>query len=285
MWIGSGYLFAQSLSLAATWLSRLGMSLMVILLLIILLWFIKQRVFHHGRSLIHFGKSLLQSFSTALKTNPGVMTYVRRHPAFFGFMKKRVQRQQFSGIPLTLLGLAFLYVLALFGGIIEDLITLDPIVYADQNVAQIIAALRNQPVIQTFIWITKLGMWQLLLPLLGISVLILISTQRYLLVLPLLVSSIGSAVFVLLGKLAFHRPRPADSVLLEHSYSFPSGHATLVVAFYGFLGYLLIRHSSQWSQRVNLFFISAILCPAYRNQSAGTGCLLYQYSVPYTTLA
>ncbi|WP_267927506.1 LssY C-terminal domain-containing protein [Desulfolithobacter dissulfuricans] len=60
------------------------------------------------------------------------------------------------------------------------------------------------------------------------------------------------------GKLAFHRPRPDEAVLLESSYFFPSGHATMAVAFYGFLGYLLIRSAKQWKIRVNLFFLTCI---------------------------
>jgi len=259
IWVGSGYLFAQSLSLAASWLSRLGMSLTVLLLLMLLLWFIKQHTVRHGRSLIHFAKSLLQSFATALKHNTELMAFVRRNPNFFNFIKNRVQRQQFSGLPLSLLGLAFVYVLALFGGIVEDLITLDPIVYVDQIAVQTVSSLRNPLVTQVFTFITELGMWQLLIPLLGFSVLILINLKRFLFALTLLISTTGSAIFVWLGKLAFHRPRPDVAVLIEHSYSFPSGHATLAVSFYGFLGYLLIRHSRSWSQRVNLFFMSAML--------------------------
>jgi len=238
---GWGFLW-HSLNLAAMWLSRL-----------------KQWVYRHGQLFIHFSQSLWNAFGTAIKTNSDVIAFVERHSIIFDFLQRRLQRQPFSGLPLTLLGLAFIYVLALFGGIIEDLVTLDPIVYVDQNVAQIIADVRSQQVIQVFIWITELGKWQLVLPLMGFSILLLVISRRYLLALPLMVASAGSMSFAVLGKLVFHRPRPVENMLLEHSYSFPSGHATIAVAFYGFLGYLLIRHSSHWKHRVNLFFVSVTL--------------------------
>ncbi|MFT7053819.1 MAG: hypothetical protein ACJAU1_001376, partial [Psychromonas sp.] len=65
--------------------------------------------------------------------------------------------------------------------------------------------------------------------------------------------------FTYLGKLAFHRPRPELAVYMEASFSFPSGHATIAVAFYGFFGYLLIRFTQSWSQKVNILFATIII--------------------------
>jgi undecaprenyl-diphosphatase len=62
-----------------------------------------------------------------------------------------------------------------------------------------------------------------------------------------------------LGKLAFHRPRPALAVYAEHSFSFPSGHATIAVAFYGFLGYLLIRSVQSWNKKVDILFATVFI--------------------------
>jgi len=65
--------------------------------------------------------------------------------------------------------------------------------------------------------------------------------------------------FTMLGKIAFHRPRPKLAIYIEHSFSFPSGHATIAVAFYGFLTYILIRNFKQWKTKVNIFFIGITL--------------------------
>jgi undecaprenyl-diphosphatase len=48
----------------------------------------------------------------------------------------------------------------------------------------------------------------------------------------------------------------------EHSFSFPSGHATIAVAFYGFAGYIVARVTRSWNRKVNIFFATVILISA-----------------------
>lgn len=63
----------------------------------------------------------------------------------------------------------------------------------------------------------------------------------------LLLSSLGAWVVELGLKSAFQRPRPNLEWLVDvHGYSFPSGHATVAVAIYGTLGYLM-WHASKSS--------------------------------------
>ncbi len=42
-------------------------------------------------------------------------------------------------------------------------------------------------------------------------------------------------------KLIFERERPSDMVVLEESFSFPSGHSMVSAAFYGMIIYLIIK--------------------------------------------
>ncbi len=53
----------------------------------------------------------------------------------------------------------------------------------------------------------------------------------------------GSVAITTILKLVFARPRPAvfPPLAVEHSYSFPSGHTSTAVAFYGLLAVLLWR--------------------------------------------
>ncbi len=258
-WLGAGYLFARSVNLAQLWLSRAGLLLAAILVTSLLLLWFKRFIFRYGQQWLRFVTSVWRSIRTAVATNPEVVRLVDRYPRLFTFLAARMNRQHFSGLPLTLSGLAFLYVLALFGGIVEDLLSRDPIVAVDHSLAQVIATLRTAGVVQVFIRITELGTWQVLVSFTLATAAVLWLTRRLWLMTGLLTSVFGSMLFTTLGKLAFHRPRPAEAVLVEHSYSFPSGHATISVAFYGFLGYLLIRNSDTWRQRVNWFFATLIL--------------------------
>lgn len=43
-------------------------------------------------------------------------------------------------------------------------------------------------------------------------------------------------------KIFFHRERPSIALYTENSFSFPSGHAAVAVAFYGYLTYVLVRN-------------------------------------------
>ncbi len=59
-----------------------------------------------------------------------------------------------------------------------------------------------------------------------------------------------------LGKYLFHRERPTFFIktITENSYAFPSGHATAVVLFYGFLAYLIIKKFRSTKVRIAVIF-------------------------------
>ena len=58
------------------------------------------------------------------------------------------------------------------------------------------------------------------------------------------VTLVGSSATTFLIKIIVDRPRPLDAAVLEDTASFPSGHATVAIAFYGFLAYLLWRNTT-----------------------------------------
>jgi membrane-associated phospholipid phosphatase len=61
---------------------------------------------------------------------------------------------------------------------------------------------------------------------------------------------IGSVIINTILKLIFARPRPEvfPPLTVEHSYSFPSGHTSTAIAFYGLLAVLLWRaHHRGWA--------------------------------------
>ncbi len=258
-WIGTGFLFARSLDLAQIWISRVGIFLAICLTASLGFWLLKRFFIRNGQQMVHFFFSLRDSISTTIATNSEVQKLIRTHPGFFEFLHRRLDPKTFFGLPATMFGLAFCYILILFGGIVEDIITADTIVSLDKNVAQLVAAFRTPETIRLFVWITNLGVWQVVLPVVLAAIVILWLLRRPLMSLALLVVCCGSTGFCGLGKLAFHRPRPAEAVILQHSYSFPSCHATIAVALYGFLGYLLIRSIRRWKLRVNIFFATALL--------------------------
>jgi len=64
------------------------------------------------------------------------------------------------------------------------------------------------------------------------------------------------ALFNLILKLIFRRPRPELLRLVEESgYSFPSGHSMSSLIFYGFFAYLLVRYGKH---RSKYFFVGVL---------------------------
>lgn len=67
-----------------------------------------------------------------------------------------------------------------------------------------------------------------------------------------LVTSVGGAAGVaMIMKRVLERARPSGfQALAEHTFSFPSGHAALSLAFFGILVYFLLRHTQRLSLKI-----------------------------------
>jgi len=258
-WVLAGYIFAQSLNLAELWLSRAGLFFAFLLIFGSLLFFFKWVIVKKGKQFLIIAISLWQSIKEAVIKNEHVFLWMQEHPRSTSFLKARFDTTVFSGLTLSIFTLAFFYILALFAGIVEDLITSDPIIAADIRIANIFFLFRTDVLTNIFTWVTLLGKNQVILVFIFISVAILWLWNKKYYILPLFIAVIGSEAFTYLGKLAFHRPRPEMAVYTEHSFSFPSGHATVAVAFYGFLAYLFMHSARSWNRKVNIFFIAILL--------------------------
>jgi undecaprenyl-diphosphatase len=94
---------------------------------------------------------------------------------------------------------------------------------------------------KTMLWITSLGDWKFVIALsLLLSVVFWQKGKRKFLI-PFWALLGGTELTVEILKLAIHRARPIGAEFLETSYSFPSGHAAISVALYGFLAFLLLK--------------------------------------------
>ena len=174
------------------------------------------------------------------------------------FIKNRLDKNNFFGLPLTLF-LVLVCVLALLGGMAGGIINSNIIVSADTRVANLLAIFRTTELIRFFFWITLLGKWEIVLIFIIATILILWIWEKRSYIIPLLLCVSGSEAFTLIGKLIFHRARPDSAIYLEDSFSFPSGHATIAIAFYGFLAYIIIRSVKKWKNKINVFFAGFVL--------------------------
>lgn len=258
-WVMAGYIFAKSLDLAELWLSRAGLFFAFLLLSGGIIYFCKWLIVKKGKQFLVVAASLWQSFKEAILNNQHVQAWMQEHPRILSFLSARFDTTVFSGLTLSILTLALVYVLALFGGIVEDLLTSDPIVALDIRMANLFLLFRTGALTDFFTWVTVLGKAQVILFFIVITASLLWLWRKKYCILPLTVSAVGSVTFTSLGKLAFHRPRPEIAIYAENSFSFPSGHATIAIAFYGFAAYLLMRFSSGWNRKVNIFFVAVLI--------------------------
>ncbi|MDD3816140.1 MAG: LssY C-terminal domain-containing protein [Desulfocapsaceae bacterium] len=257
-WVFAGYIFAQSLNLAEIWLSRAGLFFAFFLTIVALLYFCKWQIVKKGKQFWTISISLWHSVKEAVLHNEHVVLWTQNHQRILSFLQARLDPAVFSGLSLSILAIMLVYILALFAGVVEDLITSDPIIAADIRIANLFLAFRTDTLTTIFSWITLLGKSQIILSLMAVTVTLLWLWRKSRNILPLFVAVGGSEAFTYLGKLAFHRPRPEMAVYTEHSFSFPSGHATIAVAFYGFAGYLLICVIQSWRRKVDIFFITML---------------------------
>ncbi len=147
---------------------------------------------------------------------------------------------------LTLGALALVATAWIFGSIAEDVVTHDPIVVLDQQVANWFRQHGTAAFFQAMSVVTFFGsgFWIICVAALGAALLIWRRAWYRLLVLVLVVP--GGGLLNLLLKMAFRRERPLwqHPLVVLHSYSFPSGHtmgATLLYGLATVVGFYCVR--------------------------------------------
>lgn len=242
-----GYFFGGAFKAIEAWSTRAGFFILGLLLIIGAIWL----VFKKSAPIISFVGAAIRSMRDTFFANPTIQRLMQKHPLTTAFFARRVNAAAFSGLPLTIFGLAMTYIALLFVGVTEDVLTSDVIVEADIRAANALAVFRDADLIRFFTWVTLLGKWKIVAGFLPLITLILFIWNKRKFIVPLWVAVIGAELFVFVSKVIVHRPRPLNAFYNEDSFSFPSGHATIAVAFYGFCAYILFRLFSQWKWKIN----------------------------------
>ncbi|MDP3779513.1 MAG: LssY C-terminal domain-containing protein [bacterium] len=162
---------------------------------------------------------------------------------FFVFIRRRFVRKQRNGLSLTVgIVIVALFLLAFFF-ILQNYHGQDKLIQADTRIENLIYTLRSEELSDAMLLITLMGTWQIIFT--GIIVigfpLFALNLIPYLLALVISVS--GGEIISSLIKNLVERPRPpvTSALIIEKSFSFPSGHTLVAVAFYGFLAYTFYR--------------------------------------------
>ncbi len=190
-----------------------------------------------------FLTSLIKDIGHAIRKNEYVEELLKRHPrevAFFGRRWSKVGRygRVFTFGVVISFGLFFFFM-----GLAQDILARDPFVEADIRMMNLVALFRTPETAQVFLFFTHLGSGAVIMGIGGVLALLFGLSGRKRMMLFLLGSIVAGQAMYGAFKLLVHRARP-DEVFAwvpRGGYSFPSGHTTSSILFYGLLAFFLWR--------------------------------------------
>jgi undecaprenyl-diphosphatase len=234
--------------------------LIALILLIILMWLCSWWVVKivsamYQRSLVWMG------WAKQREDVAGLWSWSRkRYSRTSHWLEARLTTRYFSGLLLTLIVLAMLYLLSLFGGLVEELLEAEELIRIDHWLNQQLGLLRTDETLNVFAWITDLAGSPALLAVAVVSTGVLWAHRQISFIAPLWLTFLGSQLMTYSGKFLLQRQRPESVIeLVEITPSFPSGHATRALAVYGFMAYVISRELNTARQRFELVFWTAAL--------------------------
>lgn len=132
----------------------------------------------------------------------------------------------------------------LFLGLLEDVVSGDPLVAVDGRVFRMLQVLRSPWGDAGLIALTELGDRVVITAVAIMASMSFLLLRRWRAALYLVVAALGSTLFVHGMKMVLHRSRPLQLYDGISEFSFPSGHATSSIVVYGFLAIMFARSAS-----------------------------------------
>lgn len=125
----------------------------------------------------------------------------------------------------------------------------------DFKIEKFFLSLQNPFLVKFFFWVSLLGEWQIIFFLSLLILIFIFKSKRKKYLLPFFVTLFLAPVFTQFIKILVQRPRPNSKLYFESSFSFPSTHATIAIAFYGFLFSLFLKKIKSKKKKILLFSI------------------------------
>jgi undecaprenyl-diphosphatase len=248
-----GYFLGSSLALVERWLGRATLVLASVVTVAVAFYLAYLWAARNRARLVGWREELL--------AYPPVARLRTRYDAQLRWLLRRLTPGQYLGLHLTVGLLAAAGGLWLFGGLAEDLLTGDPIVRFDRVVDDYLHTHATPTLTKFFLIVTAFGSIEAMV-LLGVVVAAgLAWRQKWTFLVTWLAAVAGSAFLNHVLKGLFARPRPhfEHPLLVETSYSFPSGHAMESFVAYGMLSYFAVLALRSWESRVGVVCGAALL--------------------------
>ncbi len=224
-----GVLFGASLQLAGAVSSRL---VVVLLLVAAVFWAVSKL----------FQLSYRQGWSRLRQLRDLAVEQARRKPGVFAnFVQSLLDPSKPESSALLIAAVLLIGGTWLFLGILEDVLSSDPLIQFDQTVYAVLQSLRTDGGDLLMVAITE-GGGAVGTAVLLIGVSMLLAIRRNWRTLVYWLAAVGVAeIFVWTLKYTLGRARPHNIYAGVEQFSFPSGHTTTSIVVYGFLAFLLSR--------------------------------------------
>jgi undecaprenyl-diphosphatase len=225
-----GIALGATLGLAAAVVGRLiGLVTIVLLALWLAAWL--------ARYILRQALPRLAACQTALRRRASIRDNWLNRQILSLLDPERSELRGLISAGLVLIGATWLFL-----GVIEDVVTGDPLVRADRAVYALLQGLHSIIGDGVMTVITELGDSIVIIAIVSAATLWLMSQKAWRSALYLIVAVSGASLFNSGIKLILSRGRPiADLYQGISDYAFPSGHATVNSVLYGFLCVLVLR--------------------------------------------
>lgn len=195
-----------------------------------------------------------------VKRQPVVLRLRQRYPRLWDFVISRFNTKVFIGLPLTLMVLAFAVNIALLSELTESVLDTEWIVTLDKEFTAMLHKGRSDTLSSILYGFTQLGEQEAVFIIGGVVSAIFLYRRHFVSLFAFWLALAGVGISTRYGKTFISRERPADVAyyVVEH-FSFPSGHATTVIAMFGLLAYFLWRHYHTHPNRGLVLWLAAVL--------------------------
>ena len=205
-------------------------------------------------------KSVAKSIGQSIKHDPEITRIKNKYPKIFSFLKKRLTKEHKYGLYLTIGTIITLFFIYLFFGILRDYIGQEKLVQFDLRVLNLFSTFRYAKLNHQALFVTYLAKGEIITVGVIVISLILVLIKNWRFLNALIISILGGELFVWIIKNIIDRPRPplVNALVNETTYSFPSGHTFVSIAFYGLLVYFVIQSERNKFLKV-ISFIGGII--------------------------
>jgi undecaprenyl-diphosphatase len=181
-----------------------------------------------------------------------IVAALKRFAPYIAWLRARFSPEGYLGLQLTLGVLVFAAAAWLFGGIVEDVLTGDPLTVVDKELAAWFNSHSAAWLSTLMLGISRAHGWPVISVLALLLAAYLWRKRHWQWLLTIAIAVPGEVPLHLLLSAAFHRERPTLSGLASGfgTYSFPSGHVMAATVLYGFTAGFIAWKVKTWRSRV-----------------------------------